>query len=407
MGGIAAAAGAAPVNPFRIHGVVSEAFFTDRTAELRRLHATLTEPGAKLVVYGPRRMGKTSLVTEAIRRAERRGGAAFLADLSTVSTVADIANRILEAAARTLGRKWKDSITDLVARLGLSVSLSPDPATGLVLPSLDVALRSAPIDLQRASLAATLDTVDALAKSRKTTIGVVLDEFQEIHRFGGEDAEWHLRGAIQHHAHVSYVLAGSEALLIERMLGKGRAFYGLLDQLALGPIEPSHLSAWIDERMVRNGVKTRTVGARATALAGPRTRDIIQVARRCFDRTRPARVGTAADVDLAFDDIVAEQDAALRSTWESLTAAQQNVLRAVSANLGGLTTHQTVARFGLRSSGTATNSAAALVDAGILIKIPGATGYTFDNPFFTRWVAVNTLGDLGLPVPPLAESRQT
>lgn len=392
---------AAPVNPFRIHGVVSDSYFTDRGAELRRISATLAEPGAKIVVYGPRRMGKTSLVTEAIRRAERRGGAAFLADLSTVSTVADIANRILDAAARALGRKWKDAASDLVSRLGVSVSLTPDPATGLILPSLDVALRSASLDAQRASLAATLDTVEAMAKSRKTTIGLVLDEFQEIHRYGGEDAEWHLRGAIQHHSHVSYVLAGSEAHLIERMLGKGRAFYGLLDQLALGPIDSAHLAAWIDDRMTRHAVKAKGAGARVVALAGPRTRDVVQVARRCFERARATRSPAAAEVDQAFDDIVAEQDAAIRSAWDGLTPPQQNVLRAVSANTEGLTTHESLTRFGLRSSGAATNTAVALIDTGILEKAPTATGYTYDNPFFRRWVAVHTLGDLGLPTPPI------
>ena len=43
----------------------------------------------------------------------------------------------------------------------------------------------------------------------------------------------------------------------------------------------------------------------------------------------------------------------------------------------------------------------ALIDAGILEKAPTATGYTYDNPFFRRWVAVHTLGDLGLPTPPI------
>jgi hypothetical protein len=159
---------------------------------------------------------------------------AFLADMSTASTLIDVANRILEAAGRALGRKWSDSINDFVKRLGMTITLTPDPGSGLILPSLDLSLRAAKLEEQRSSLAKTLDSINGLARARKTPIGVVLDEFQEIHRFGGEAAEWHLRGIIQHHQHVSYVLAGSQAHLIERMLDKGRAFYGLADQLHRG-----------------------------------------------------------------------------------------------------------------------------------------------------------------------------
>jgi len=205
-------------NPFRIHGVVEEPFFTDRAAEVARIIKTLREPAAKLIVYGPRRMGKTSAILRAIARHEAKGSVAFLADMSTASTLADVANRVLETAGRALGRKWKDAVSDLIKRLGLTITLKPEAGTGVIVPSLDVKLRSAPLEEQRDSLAKTLDAVEALAKARKTTIGVVLDEFQAIEQFGGESAEWHLRGIIQHHQHVSYVLAGSQAHIIARML---------------------------------------------------------------------------------------------------------------------------------------------------------------------------------------------
>ena len=100
-------------NPFRIHGVVSEQFFTDRAGEVNRILKTLAEPAAKLLVYGPRRMGKTSAIVRAIARRQAEGGVAFLADMSTASTLVDIANRLLDAAGRALGAKWKDSINEL------------------------------------------------------------------------------------------------------------------------------------------------------------------------------------------------------------------------------------------------------------------------------------------------------
>jgi RecA/RadA recombinase len=387
------------VNPFRIHGVVSDEFFTDRASELERILGTLREPAAKLLVYGPRRMGKTSALVRAIARHQEEGGVAFLADLSTASTVVDIANRILDAAGRALGRRWRDSISDFVERLGLSLTLTPDPGTGLILPSLDVRLRSAPIEEQRASLSRTLDAIEELARLRLTPIGIVLDEFQEIQRFGGETAEWHLRGVIQHHQNVSYVLAGSQAHIIERMLDQGRAFYGLADQLQFGAIDPAHLSAWIDDRMTRAGVRASGVGAAIVAHAGPRTRDIVQVARQCFDNGKTSGKVDEAAVLQALDDVVAEQGPLLESLWQGLTGQQQNVLRAVAEDGEGLTTKGSLRRFGLTSSGAATNAASAMIDAGVLVKAESNTGYTFENPFFRLWVRQETLGDLGAPAP--------
>lgn len=386
-------------NPFRIHGVVTDRFFTNRAAELDRIQATLAEPGAKLLVYGPRRMGKTSALVRALARHEKEGGVGFLADMSTASTLVDIANRILDAAGRALGRKWKDSIGDFVERLGLTITLTPDPATGVIVPSLDVRLRSAPLEEQRGSLAKTLDAIESLARARKTTIGVVLDEFQEIQRFGGDAAEWHLRGIMQHHKQVSYVLSGSQAHIIERMLDKGRAFYGLADQLEFGPIDPAHLAAWIDDRMSRAGVKAAGVGAEIVGAAGPRTRDIVQVARRCFDNCRMTGKADPKAVGTAFEDVVDEQEALFQSMWNGLTGQQQNVLRAIAADLEGLTTRASIQRFGLTTSGAASNTAAAMIDAGFLVKLPARTGYRFENPFFSRWVRRETMADLGAAVP--------
>jgi len=179
------------------------------------------------------------------------------------------------------------------------------------------------------------------------------------------------------------------------MLDKGRAFYGLADQLAFGPIDETHLSRWIDERMTASGVKAGDVGRVIVGMAGPRTRDIVQVARQCFDNCRASGHATEGDAGQTFEDVVAEQESLLQATWSDLTAQQQNVLRAIAANRDGLTTQATQKQFGLASSGSSTNTASALIDAGHLLKSSSRTGYSFESPFFRRWVEHEPLKDLG------------
>lgn len=391
-------------NPFRIHGVVEGDYFTNRTDEIERMVITLTEPGSKLLVYGPRRMGKTSTILQAIARINEAGEHAFLADLSTASTAVDMGNKILAEASKVLGKKWKDFISDIVSKLSVSISLTPDPGTGTILPSVDFNLRDRNADEQRKTLGSVLDAINEIAGEREKTIGIALDEFQEIHNFGGETAEWDLRGTIQRHGNVSYLLAGSREHLVHRMILNKGALYKLVDKLPFGPMDAEYLAGWIDSRLTSAGVKASGVGASIVRAAGPRTRDVVQVARKCFYLTQSKGRATSDDIDEAFREIVEEEFDLLLSHWNSLTAHQQNVLRAVAAGMRGLSTRETLKRFGLGTSGTAVNTANTLVRGGYLIKndpyshkrVTSSTGYEFDSPFFRSWVMKYTLADIGL-----------
>jgi hypothetical protein len=385
-------------NPFRIHGTVREPFFTDREEELKRFTRVLREPGQKMLVYGERRMGKTSTLENAVDRVNEAGGHAFLADLSTVTTVADMTNRILLGATKAIGRRWTTFVTDLVGRMQAAVKLSPDPISGLLVPSVELGARAASAEAQQESLATVLDTLDRLASERKVTLGLVLDEFQEVNRLGGEQNEWHLRGTMQRHQHLSYVAAGSKPSLIKAMVGKGRAFYELFDLFTFAPIDPAHMANWIDERMREVGLMTEGAGTLCVAYAGARTRDIVRLARKCVDRASDGDVIGASDVAAAFREIVDEDDDAIHSWWDGLTPPQQNTLRAVAGTSAGLTTAATRTRFGLEVSGTVSNTLRTFVEEGRLLKasLGSGSGYAFDNPFVRGWVVDRALPDIGL-----------
>jgi hypothetical protein len=314
--------------------------------------------------------------------------------------MADVTNRLLSAAVRSLGRTWKDLTNLFVERLRISVGLRSDPLTGLAIPTLDASLRTRDLEAQQETLGGTLDTLDALASERGASLGIVLDEFQEIHRVGGQSAEWHLRGVIEKHAHVSYLLAGSHTRLIHRMVSDpGRAFYKLLDLLHLGPMDEDHFARWIDERMMDSGRPAPGLGARCLEIAGPRTRDVVQLARASW-RSWSEDSSVDSLTTAAFLDVVAEEEVIARTLWGGLTPHQQDVLRAVAGAQAGLTSRGTLDRFALPVSGTVSNTAGALVAEGFLVKVETAPGYDFDSPFLRGWVVHRALPDLGMERPP-------
>lgn len=383
-------------NPFRVSGTVAGPHFTDREDELSRIIAALTEPGAKLLVAGERRIGKTSTLERAVADVTATGGAACTADLSTASTPVDMANRILTAAHRVVKRGWASALRDHIAQLKLSVTMKPDPLTGGVTVGFDVGARDADAQAQERSLGMVLDLLDELAGARGMTLGLVLDEFQEIARFG-EQAEWRLRGILQRHQHLSYVIAGSHVSLLDAMQGKGRAFYKLFERCPFGPIAADHMATWIDTRMRSVGLTPEGAGVRCVAVAGARTRDIVRLARKCVDRADGVSPIGPEAVDAAFAEILEDDEDATQRWWADLTVPQQNVLRAVAGAATGLTARVTRQQFGLRASTMTTVQG--LVAVGVMRKTAHGSGYMFDDPFLRGWVVSRALPDLGIVQP--------
>lgn len=381
-------------DPFRKGGPVTGEFFTDRVEEVRAIARAMKQPAARLLVFGPRRMGKSSCIAMARLSAERAGVRVVSADLSTASTPADVANRLLQSASRVL---WKAAWQNFTRRLA---SVVPEPAvtldevTGMPVFSLRARVRRENTDAQFAVVEGVLDTFDEHARAEGMRIAVVLDEFQEIHALGGEEAEWRLRSVIQRHEGSSYVLAGSREELIREMTAKKRAFFELLDPLYVGPIEPVHFSRWIDSRLESHGVAPAGAGAAAVEVSGPRTRDVLVHASAIFELGRANGRLTEDMSGRAFESVIDARHELYLSLWETLPAGQQNVLRALAASEESPFTEDMRERFGLGPSGSVAGALDRLIERDLLIRREG--GYAFDSPFFRRWVERTTLPDSGV-----------
>jgi AAA+ ATPase superfamily predicted ATPase len=366
---------------------VTGAFFTDRADEVARLIRAMMEP-TRLLVFGPRRMGKSSAIAVATERARSEGVLVVGADLATASGLVDVANRLLSSLSR---QRPRDRLAAIAAELAPNVTLTFDDATGVPRIAFGVERRRAPEDRQRRSLEEVIERLAAEAAAGEQ-VAVVLDEFQAIRRFGGEVAEWHLRDLIQRHGELSFICAGSEVSLIHDMLGKDRAFFRAFELLHLGTIDPDHLGRWIDDRLTSAGVRAEGVGPAIIELAGPRTQDILQVARHVYSRGLPTGASDPAGVEGAMADVVREEDPVIRALWQDLTPHQQNVLRAVASGSDQLFSTATRERFGLPTSSTVATAVDALEARGLLFRHEGAI--TLDSPFVRHWIEREVLQDV-------------
>jgi hypothetical protein len=174
-------------------------------------------------------------------------------------------------------------------------------------------------------------------QAENQTLGIGIDEFQRIHEWGGEDAEWALKAAMETHRNLAYVLAGSKRHLIEAMVSrKGRALWKQVDVLPFLPIDPEILAEWIHQHAAHTGVAFSLAACDLiVALAGPRTRDIVQLARAVWNVAFRRGEVDEGTVEAAVDGLVEEVGALFAALWRERQPVEQRILRALAPHGAG------------------------------------------------------------------------
>lgn len=392
------------INPFVVSMLAAGDSFVNREAELARIETAFATAGGKLVVYGDRRLGKSSALEHAATAVRNRKGRVAIASLATASNASEAAQRVLSAAQKEVGAAWREILEGVARslRTGFEVSPSADP-TGM--PSVKFTFGVDPTTTPVGLLPDVLNALNDQLTRRNIHLGLGLDEFQRIHEWGGEDAEWAFREAVQRHATLAYVLAGSKRHLIEAMVGsKARALWKQADVLRFGPIDADVLAAWVTERALATALVIPDAEAHAiVGLAGPRTRDIVQLARVVWALHREAGFAAPGSAAAAMDQIARDQAELYRAIFVKLNARQQGVLRAFAADPHVQITSAATARLHrLGPKSTVHSTVESLVDDEHLARLD--VGYGFDDPFFQRWVQVYALPDIGV-TPPVLKPR--
>lgn len=251
-----------------------------------------------------------------------------------------------------------------------------------------------------------LDAIQDEMARREIVLGLGIDEFQRLFTWGGEGLQWALKSALERHYSIAYVLTGSSRTVIQAFLtNKKMALWKVVDSLEFGPIEEGEMMAWLRARAAATGLEIEKAALTAIlAIAGPRTRDVVQLARQLWDAATWR--ATEEDVVRAMDRIVDEQAPLHEKFWRTLSSVEQNVLRAMAAEPGiQITASGTLKRYTLGAKSTVHDAVASLTREEILVaQTTGA--YTFDDPYFRRWVQRHTLPDIGRMAPPLIPERE-
>ena len=221
-------------NPFQFGRELDEVELVDRERELEMIERAIINRG-KFFLMGPRRFGKTSILSAVEHRVSARGAVVLRYDAEAYETTALLAQALLTGAARKLAGPL-DRVGDTVRRVfgRLRPEVHYDLAEQRLSVTIGAAERAA---AQLPILNQVLDGIEAMAAESPETVAVIIDEFQQLIAEEGEVAEKQLRATVQTHRHVAYVFAGSKTRLLADMTGDpGRAFWKLGERQFLGPV---------------------------------------------------------------------------------------------------------------------------------------------------------------------------
>jgi len=335
-----------------------------------RLAQFMTERGRRLLLFGRRRMGKTTLIQKAATKAH---ATLIYCDAATAAGMNEVALRLLNAAPRARGLKLVTALEIAIKHLGAEVDVS----TGKI--TLTGELRP---DDGNATVEAVLNFLNAYATAADEAWTVCLDEVQGLYVLGGPRIDWRLRGLMQEHRNLNYVLIISDYRMIDRLAGPTGPFYKQLSQMEIGLIPAAPLARWVERHAEKAGRHDFSYGDQIVAAAGPCLGDIACLAGTVFSfckgRLHENIVATALDTIA-----LGERREGFLHYWRSFPSSYRGVLRAIAASEPP-TAAATLRTYGLNASSTASSAVMALVDRQFLIRTKAGTA--FDDPFFRRWV---------------------
>ena len=371
-------------NPFRFGKEVEGRQFYDREETFTNLYRKLSGGASNVVMYAPRRYGKTFLVKKVLRKFGEEGAPTVYFDLNKSDSLERFCEEYASALHAVAGRSSAvlDSIMRYLAHLHPTVGIGGD---SVVQVKFEYGGRMTP-----ASVSSVLDLAERIGvEVLKKPLIVAFDEFQEIGRLSRKvPMEGVFRSCIQAHQNVRYVFFGSKTHMLKRMFGdKSRPFYKSAATIRLPkpPVEES--VAFVKERFASCMIGIDDSEAkRIVAESSNIPYYLQQLSSLVFEAVSAAGRDWVenGDVTSAMDDMVAENIDYYVERMAALSESQRMVVNALAREPVANFTDDYRLRHLLGCSSTVHTALKVVQDAGIIER--DESGYFVEDPFFARYL---------------------
>jgi uncharacterized protein len=372
-----------PANPFHFGALALDEAFTDREAEIRELSADIRN-GQDVVVFAPRRYGKSSLVWRVTKLVRARKVLVAHVDLMKTPTKEKLAEKLADSiyddVASVLIRARER--VRVFAGLRIQPVIVVNPRDDSV--SFTFAAGHAAEDVD-ATLERLLELPAQLAAERNRRVALVFDEFQEVVDIDPELPKL-MRSVFQEQPGVGHVYLGSKRHMMERIFNdENEPFWRSAKQLELDVISPSDFAPYIAERFEATG---RRIPAEATAavlrITGGHPYATQELCYFLWELTPGGRRATSELVEAALDAVLRSEHAHFSLVWERASAAQRLLLQALAAEPGRPLRSDYRRRHGLPGPSSVQRALEALT-RNELVGRPDRE-YRIVEPFLAEWL---------------------
>jgi len=375
-------------NPFRFGALALDQAFADRERELAELIADVRN-GQDVVIFAPRRYGKSSLAWRASQELVTEGLLIASVDLMTTPTKARLAEKlaasIYENIASPLERVRERALAPFRGlRIQPTVTVSPDD--GSFSFSFGVSHQGADLD---ATLERLLALPAELGAARERRVALIMDEFQEAIAID-RDLPRLLRAAFQQQPEVAHVYLGSRRHVMERIFNdENEPFWRSAKPIELERIDPGVFAEFVIGRFAPT--RKRIEPATADDLVRLTKGHPYATQELCYflwEETAPAAIAGRVELDRALAAVLRSEHAHFSLLWNAASPVQKLLLEALAAEQPGRPFTIAYRRdHDLPSASNIQRAARALVQREVVAASGGS--YEIAEPFLAEWIVAN------------------
>jgi len=369
------------MNPFKYGKVVSDPYFVNRKNEINEISLNLRD-GNNLILYAPRRYGKTSLVLKILENLKQKSECLiiyfdFFQVLSEESFIELYAKKILQLKKSSIENSlsiFKNFISGIIPAVTVDDFGKP-VFTFSFQPNSD----------RDKTLLDVLDLPNKIFNDR--SVVVVFDEFQEITKLKGEKFENQLRSVIQFHKNVSYVFMGSQTHLLFNMFkNKKRAFYNIGKLMRIDKIPEKEMMIYLKKRYDGTGIQISEDIIAAIIKISENIPYYTQfLAYEIWQISYIEKIEINDEVlYMAVDKIINHQSDYYFELFEKLSKYQKKLLLVLTKSSTNIYSKEFSVKYNLSSGSSTQRAIGRLVESGIIEKIKDS--FYFSDPFFKRFL---------------------
>jgi len=371
-------------NPFVYGKEVSGKNFCNREQEIDELLSDLRN-SQNVMLYSPRRFGKTSLIKRVIQTGEGEGIKNVFVDLYSVLEERDFIS-LFAAAVPTSFEGTIDHI------LKLAKSLFTKMVPQITLDNEGKPIFQFSFDPQKEMtfyLVDILDAIDQYSREENKKLAVVFDEFQQICAFKTDKIEKVLRTHIQRHKNIAYFFLGSQRHLLHDMFNNpNRPFYRSSKHLTLGPIPHDTFVEFIQKRFAETRKKISGILASEIVSYCEQQPYYVQYLANIVWEMTQKQVSQEI-IKQAIEAMLSRESAAFENIWSLLTVRQRQALKAVALTMSDQSVYN--GPFVQLPPSTMRLALKSLEDKDLIYR-EGAR-YVFTDLIFKKWVKRQFVGN--------------